>query len=130
MRRTASPTAEQSDHRHAVLVVDDEPEIRSVFVEALVADGHDATAAADGIEALRMLHDGSQPCLVLADMVMPGMNGHELRSSVENDPALCGVPVVVVSSYPAVVDAATSPKPMDLSELGLLIDNRCAAYPG
>jgi CheY-like chemotaxis protein len=125
MRRVSSPVSEQSAHRHAVLVVDDEPEIRSVFVEALTADGHDAAAASDGIEALRLLHDGWQPCLVLADVVMPGMNGHELRSSIESHPALCSLPVVVVSSYPAVPDASTNPKPMDLAELGQLIDNRC-----
>jgi CheY-like chemotaxis protein len=121
----SSPTPRHPQHRHTVLVVDDEPEIRSVFVDALTADGHQATAAADGIEALHMLQDGWQPCLVLADMVMPGMNGHELRSTIQNDPELAELPVVVVSSYASMLDRDTGPKPMDLAELGLLIDHRC-----
>jgi CheY-like chemotaxis protein len=120
-------TASTDGHRHTVLVVDDEPQIRDVFVDALTEDGHRATAAADGIEALRLLHDGWSPCLVLADVVMPGMNGHELRGAVEGDASLGDLAVVVVSSYPPEVHGGATPKPMDLTDLGLLVDARCRA---
>ena len=60
-----------------VLVVDDEPHIRTVLRGYLEADGFDVTEAADGKGALAALRD-RRPDLVLLDVMLPGIDGLEV----------------------------------------------------
>ncbi len=61
-----------------ILVVEDEPEVRHVLVEALGGLGYDVHEAADGAVGLEMLRHGLGADLVLTDVVMPRMGGMEL----------------------------------------------------
>ncbi|TAM44745.1 MAG: transporter substrate-binding domain-containing protein [Acidobacteria bacterium] len=61
-----------------ILVVEDEPEVRQVLVEALTGLGYQVHEAADGAAALDMLRRGLAVGLVLTDVVMPHMGGMEL----------------------------------------------------
>jgi PAS domain S-box-containing protein len=61
-----------------ILVVEDEPEVRQILVEALSGLGYQVRQAADGVEALEMLQRGLRADLVLTDVVMPRMGGMEL----------------------------------------------------
>jgi DNA-binding response OmpR family regulator len=61
----------------SVLVVDDEPHIRTVLRGYLQADGFEVTEAADGEAALAAIRDKS-PDLVLLDVMMPGIDGLEV----------------------------------------------------
>jgi PAS domain S-box-containing protein len=61
-----------------ILVVEDEPEVRKVLVEALGGLGYDVHEAADGAVGLEMLRHGLAADLVLTDVVMPRMGGMEL----------------------------------------------------
>jgi PAS domain S-box-containing protein len=63
--------------RRRVLVVDDEDAIRRVTVRLLERLGHQADAAAEGAEALRML-DQADYDVILSDLKMPGLGGEEL----------------------------------------------------
>jgi DNA-binding response OmpR family regulator len=60
-----------------VLVVDDEPQIRTVLRGYLEAEGYHVAEAADGDEALAALRD-EPPALVLLDVMLPGMDGLEV----------------------------------------------------
>ncbi|TFD79176.1 response regulator [Cryobacterium fucosi] len=60
-----------------VLVVDDEPQIRTVLRGYLEAEGYGVAEAADGAEALAALRD-DPPALVLLDVMLPGMDGLEV----------------------------------------------------
>ena len=60
-----------------VLVVDDEPHIRTVLRGYLEADGFAVTDAADGEAALAALR-GDPPDLVLLDVMLPGIDGLEV----------------------------------------------------
>jgi CheY-like chemotaxis protein len=85
--------------RGKVLVVEDERDIREALAEALSYEGYDVVIAANGREALGRLCDGgSLPDVILLDLVMPEMNGWEFRQVQVHDPALAGIPVVVVSA--------------------------------
>jgi two-component system, chemotaxis family, chemotaxis protein CheY len=57
-----------------ILVVDDDPSIRTIVSEILAGEGYPVETAADGAEALRVLQD-LQPALVLLDMRMPVLDG-------------------------------------------------------
>src|SRR5262252_7890106 len=63
--------------RGHVLIVEDEPALREALAETLVDAGFSVETAKDGGEALFLI-DITEPDVVLADVHMPGMNGHEL----------------------------------------------------
>jgi len=60
-----------------VLVVDDEPHIRTVLRSYLQADGFDVTEAADGEGAIAAIRD-LRPDVVLLDVMLPGIDGLEV----------------------------------------------------
>ena len=71
-----------------ILVVDDEPEIAAIVAEALVADGHKADVAANGMAGLEMLTARSYD-LVVSDTKMPVMDGETFyREAARRFPAL------------------------------------------
>ena len=61
----------------SVLVVDDEPQIRSMLSQYLTSRGYQVRVAQDGPTALAMVEE-ALPQFVILDMYMPGMNGLEL----------------------------------------------------
>jgi signal transduction histidine kinase len=72
----------------AILVVDDEPELAEVLVEALEREGHRVSIALNGVDALRQLEQVGYD-LVVSDTKMPVMDGMELhRELVRRFPAL------------------------------------------
>ena len=81
-----------------VLIVDDDPETRTVYSTALKVGFPDAIilTADDGSLALDMAKN-AKPDLAIVDMNMPGMNGLELCAALRGDELLAEVPIVVVS---------------------------------
>ena len=67
-----------------LLVVDDEPALRTTLAEILVGFGHRVRCAADGHAALTEL-DQRMPDIILSDLYMPGMSGFELLSQVRRE---------------------------------------------
>ena len=62
-----------------ILVVEDDPQVRSLTVRALAQRGYKTLSAGDGAEALRMLDElGGAVSLVITDVIMPGMSGREM----------------------------------------------------
>jgi putative two-component system response regulator len=80
-----------------VLVVDDSPTNVALLKELLARDGHTVLTAADGIEALAIV-ERERPEVVLSDVVMPGLNGHELCRAIKANLATRLTPVVLVTS--------------------------------
>ena len=83
-----------------VLVVDDEPLIAMALEAALEDAGYRVATAANGRQGLERLAEAPRPDLVLLDMMMPVMNGPAMLAAMAADPALRGIPVVVLSSLP------------------------------
>jgi CheY-like chemotaxis protein len=67
---------------HTVLVVEDDPALRTLMVRTLSAKGYRALEASDGIEALERLAADPDIELVVTDIVMPRMNGVELAQQL------------------------------------------------
>lgn len=115
--------------QHSVLVVDDEENVRSLFADALNEAGHAVTVAIDGVDAMDKLTVGSMPCVVLADVRMPRMDGFELARAVSQDPQLSSVPVVLLTGDRML--SFTSPardKPFSSVELDALVQRSCALH--
>jgi CheY-like chemotaxis protein len=81
-----------------VLVIDDDRDIRGTLGEVLQDEGYATAAAPDGSEALKLLREGLRPCVILLDLTMPVMDGWDFRANQLRDPALSGIPVVVITA--------------------------------
>jgi chemosensory pili system protein ChpA (sensor histidine kinase/response regulator) len=116
-----------------VLVVDDDADIRETLELTLGMDGHEVVTAADGGQALRWLRSGRRlPCLILLDLMMPGMNGFELMTRLISDPGLAGIPVVVLTGAGVLVERRAEDlyievlrKPLELAALLATVRRFC-----
>jgi len=83
--------------RGDVVLADDNGDMRAYVQRLLEEDGYRVTAVADGAAALRALEE-RRPDLLLADVMMPELDGFELLEAVRTNPALADIPVVLVSA--------------------------------
>jgi len=61
------------------------------------------------------LRGASPPHLIVLDLMMPGMDGWDLRHQQKRDPRLAGIPVIAISAAGKLPDAqAQFRKPLDL----------------
>ena len=83
-----------------ILVVDDDEDIRETVSSALTDDGYDVRLAVNGKDALDQLEEMSPPvpCLVLLDLTMPVMTGHELLGALAARGRFPALRVVVCSA--------------------------------
>ena len=80
-----------------ILVVDDDPSVRALLRDVLELEGHAVRVAADGYAALRAVAQERPDCVVL-DVMMPGMDGHEVLArlrSLDGGPSL---PVIMLTA--------------------------------
>jgi PAS domain S-box-containing protein len=82
--------------RHCVLVVDDDATVRDTLSDMLARDGIETLTAADAEEALAILAT-RVPCMLLIDVMMPGMDGYELCRRVRRDPRTARVPIALIT---------------------------------
>ena len=95
-----------------ILLVEDDQADALLIREALFQRGtaRSVHLATDGIAALEYLRDPSHrtPDLIVLDLNMPRMNGHELLAVLKNDEVFMTVPVVVLTTSGAPVDVANA----------------------
>jgi PAS domain S-box-containing protein len=89
-----------------VLVADDNADMRDYLARLLRAAGYQVTTVADGQAALDAVRDGL-PDLVLADVMMPRLDGLGLAAALRADPRTALVPVVLLSARAGEDAAAT-----------------------
>ena len=97
MSDSLTPTKPKSGR---VLVVDDEPIMRTLFRRSLQSAGFDVVVAEDGPDGLQKLRQDPQIRVVLLDFNMPMMDGRGFREEQRNDPQLKDVPTVIVTGEP------------------------------
>ncbi len=77
-----------------VLVVDDDPDVRSFVVTVLEENGYTPLVAQDGVEGLEKIN-ATRPDLVILDVLMPRGSGIRLYRRIKTDNALKSVPVIM-----------------------------------
>ena len=80
-----------------IMVVEDDTSILRQIEYALTTNGFDVITATNGIEALKKMLI-RRPDLLLTDVMMPHMDGHELVRSVREDPLLADMPVIMLTA--------------------------------
>jgi len=86
-----------SEEPPVILVVDDDPVIVKLLEINFRLEGFQLRTATSGRRAIEIIRE-ARPALVLLDLMMPGIDGWEVRRAMLEDPATAAIPVVVVSA--------------------------------
>jgi two-component system NtrC family response regulator/two-component system response regulator HydG len=117
-----------SENRGRILIADDEEAARRSLAQILSEDGYQVSLASNGEEALNLVAQES-PDVLLTDLRMPVMDGHELLNRVRQGYPDVSVVIMtahgtIASAVQAVRDGAEEylTKPIDVEDLELLIE--------
>jgi len=114
-----------------ILVIDDEPMVVKMVGDVLISRGHDVITASEGYDGL-LKAISEQPDLILLDVVMPGLDGHDVLKRLKKDERTREIPVVYLSAVGdfseqlhAMEDGSTDyiTKPIKPSELADKVEN-------
>jgi CheY-like chemotaxis protein len=109
-----------------LLIVDDEASNIFALTSYLDQFGANILVAGNGLEAIRVLRGTEDVCIVLLDMMMPGMDGYETLQALRKDSVLRAIPVIAVTARAMkgdrekCLDAGACDyisKPLDMKEL-------------
>jgi signal transduction histidine kinase/CheY-like chemotaxis protein len=75
------PIIRDGSSAETVLVVEDDPRVRALSIEALRELGYSVMSAGNGAEALRLIDNGAEIDLIFTDIIMPEMNGRQLAEA-------------------------------------------------
>jgi CheY-like chemotaxis protein len=111
------------------MVVDDDTDVREILTSILRDHGYAVVSVEDGVVAVAVLTDATDvPCLILLDLQMPKMDGHEVLTWLRAQPRFIDVPVCVITASGArSIDGAqhTLSKPIDMDTLLMLVQGHC-----
>ena len=117
-----------SEPRGRILIADDEEAARRSLAQILTEDGFQVALASDGEDALRLVAQES-PDVLLTDLRMPVMDGHELLTRVHQ--AYPDVTVVIMTAHGTIASAVRAvrdgaedylTKPINVEDLELLLE--------
>jgi CheY-like chemotaxis protein len=103
-----------------ILAIEDSPAIALLLRRRLELAGYSVEMSPNGLDAIELLEDGLQPDLVMADVMMPGIDGLETLTRIRQ--MRPGTPVVLVTGqdlHPLEQEKADAvfPKPIDFEAL-------------
>lgn len=105
-----------------MLVVDDDSGIRDSLAACLEAEGYRVTTAQNGASGIEQVR-ACLPDIVIVDLIMPVMNGHQFINRLRGDPATAATRVVLMTGatprveIPIPAADAVLPKPFELDDL-------------
>ncbi|MFG0247737.1 MAG: response regulator [Phycisphaeraceae bacterium JB051] len=127
----------------SILIIDDDPWIRSLLGHLCQKMGYAAIFASDGDRGLNTLEDNPQVKLVILDMQMPNLNGLHVAKAVRQDTKYDDLPIIMVSGFVQAHEVSDIlragvnrfvPKPIDNDQLRQYIsdmmEQACAAKAG
>ena len=123
----------------AVLVIDDDPDIRALLQIALERDGHNVVAAPGGTAGLDALRrsDAARPVVIL-DVEMPDLDGWQVLSEIRRDEDLNDTPVILCTVRAGASDLtrgwevgcdAYITKPFDIAEMSSEVASLASLSP-
>ena len=83
---------------HRILIVEDQEDNRRILRDLLHSAGFELVEATTGEEGVR-LAEVERPDLILMDVQMPVLDGHEATRRIKMQPELSRIPIIVVTSY-------------------------------
>lgn len=88
-------------HGHGpILLVEDDADIRETVRDVLESEGYRVEEANNGFQAMARLGAEADPCVILLDLMMPGMSGEMVLAEMQKTERLKKIPVVVTTASP------------------------------
>jgi len=87
-----------------ILIVDDEADLASMWQMRLKGAGYDVQVAGDGTDALTRIKS-SRPDLIVADVVMPEMDGFTLFKELKRNQQTADIPIIIVTGRKKMADS-------------------------
>jgi CheY-like chemotaxis protein len=104
-----------------VLLVEDDDDFRRSLKDSLMEEGLEVVDVPNGLQALIELEQGLQPSIIVADLMMPGLDGWGLYDALRQVPSWSAIPFLVVTASGlktgALGSARILEKPVDLHVL-------------
>jgi CheY-like chemotaxis protein len=95
-----------------IVIVDDDADTREAIRTLLEDQGYRTAEASDGHEALAMVQQPRfKAALLLLDLMMPTMDGWQLRARLRADPDLAAIPIVIMTAHSAMLRALVNAEP-------------------
>ena len=127
------PPAAQTLRSSSILIVEDDENVGE-FLQQIIDEltPYQTTVVNDGVDALERARQ-IQPCLLLLDHKLPGLNGLEIYDRLQNMEETCGVPTIMMSASLPVEELQRRGiyqlrKPMDIGNVIRMITHALATY--
>lgn len=91
------PDIDQKLAEKKIILVEDDPFLRSLMMIKLQKEGFNVTEAFDGEDGLKKVGE-LKPSLVLLDLILPGINGFDVLQKLKSDNATSYIPVIILSN--------------------------------
>ena len=91
------PADKSAQDRRRLLIIEDEPDLRSYLTRLFSKDGYTVEAVGDAETALTSL-DSNAPDIVISDVMLPGQSGFDLLVTLRQDERMARLPVVVLTA--------------------------------
>jgi len=123
---------------YCILIVEDNPDNRTLISDVLVSLGYDVVEAVDGVDGVEKAAR-ERPDLILMDLSLPHKDGWTATREIKADPALRAIPIIALTAHAMVGDREKAleagcndyvSKPIDLRELASKLDLHLKKPPG
>lgn len=91
--------------KQTILIVDDTPD-NIMLISGLLKDKYNTKVATNGSTALQIAHASPEIDLILLDVMMPGLDGHETCRQLKADPVTADIPVIFLTAKSQIEDEA------------------------
>ena len=89
-----------------IFLVDDDPDFVDAVKAVVESGGYDVEVAYDGKECLEKI-EKVKPDLIILDVMMPEMNGHEACKELKQDPKYSEIPIILLTAVASRVTSST-----------------------
>ncbi len=121
----------QVEKTDRILLVEDNPDLRSYVRKMLDRFGHSVTTAVDGLDGWQQT-EKDLPDIIVSDIMMPKMDGYELINKVKSTASTMHIPIILITAKPGLESKLKGletgaddylPKPINVRELDARINN-------
>jgi CheY-like chemotaxis protein len=109
-----------------ILVIEDHADTSAALYTLLTERGYSVLTADNGQQAIDLLERGIRPGLILVDLLLPRVSGHDVLAHLNADPELRSIPTIVITAVPKeqvrVITNAVFSKPLDFAQLTRTVD--------
>ena len=99
-----------------ILLVEDEEDLRLGLSVRLIASGFQCDTACDGKEGVEKVAQ-HRPDLIIADLLMPVMDGYQMIQSLKANPHTSSIPILVITALP---ERSRAPRAAELAGIRIL----------